>query len=123
MELGCFSVSLAVKDIGPLKQFHERLRFEVYEGDTVQNWLMMKKGETNMDLFQGMFEKNILTFNPGWDQAAQEQESLTDIRQLKGEFEQQDLEIPHAKLEGPSGRGSFMLFDPDANAILFDQHV
>jgi catechol 2,3-dioxygenase-like lactoylglutathione lyase family enzyme len=123
MELGCFSVSLTVKDLEASRQFYEKLGFEVYAGDASQNWLMMKKGEINIGLFQGMFEKNILTFNPGWDHAAQELESFTDIRQLKREFEQQGLEITNATLEGPSGRGSFMLVDPDGNPILFDQHV
>lgn len=123
MELGCFSVSLTVKDLEVSKKFYEKLGFEVYAGDAAQNWLMMKKGETNIGLFQGMFEKNILTFNPGWDHAAQELETFPDIRQLKRKFEEQGLELSNATFEGPSGRGSFMLVDPDGNPILFDQHV
>jgi predicted enzyme related to lactoylglutathione lyase len=123
MELGCFSVSLTVKDLEASKLFYEKLGFEVYAGDAAQNWLMMKNGEVNIGLFQGMFDKNILTFNPGWDHAAQPLESFTDVRQLKEQFEEQGLEVTNAELEGPSGRGSFMLMDPDDNSILFDQHV
>lgn len=123
MELGCFSVSLTVKDLEASKQFYEKLGFAVYAGDATQNWLMMKNGEINIGLFQGMFDKNILTFNPGWDHAAQELDSFTDIRQLKNGFEEQGLEVTNATLDGPSGRGSFMLLDPDGNPILFDQHV
>ncbi|MGD8604712.1 MAG: VOC family protein [Anaerolineales bacterium] len=123
MELGCFSVSLTVKDLEASKQFYQKLGFEVYAGDAAQNWLMMKNGEINIGLFQGMFDKNILTFNPGWNNSALPLESFTDVRQLKDRFEEQGLEVTSATLEGPSGRGSFMLMDPDGNPVLFDQHV
>lgn len=123
MELGCFSVSLTVKDLEASKQFYQKLGFEVYAGDAAHNWLLMKNNEVNIGLFQDMFNKNILTFNPGWDNAAQELESFTDIRQLKDRLEEQGLQITNAELDGPSGRGSFMLHDPDGNPILFDQHV
>ena len=123
MELGCFSVSLTVKDLEASKQFYEKLGFEVYAGDASQNWLMMKNKEINIGLFQGMFEKNILTFNPGWDHAAQPVDSFTDVRQLQQTLKDNGLELVSEVSEGESGPGSFTLLDPDGNPILFDQHV
>lgn len=123
MELGCFSVSLTVNDLEASRQFYEKLGFEVYAGDTAQNWLMMKNHAINIGLFQGMFDKNILTFNPGWDHAAQPREPFTDIRQLQQELMQKGLEPVEEVDESGSGPASFMIFDPDGNPILFDQHV
>jgi catechol 2,3-dioxygenase-like lactoylglutathione lyase family enzyme len=123
MELGNFSVSLTVKDLGVSKQFYQKLGFEVFAGDASQNWLMMKNGEVNLGLFQGMFDKNILTFNPGWDHAAQAVDSFTDVRQLQQALKDKGLELVSEVSEGDSGPGSFTLLDPDGNPILFDQHV
>jgi catechol 2,3-dioxygenase-like lactoylglutathione lyase family enzyme len=123
MELGCFSVSLTVKDLEVSKQFYQKLGFEVYAGDAAQNWLMMKNGDVNIGLFQGMFDKNILTFNPGWDQAAQPVDSFTDVRQLQQSLKDKGLELASEVDGSQSGPASFMLMDPDGNPILFDQHV
>lgn len=123
MKLGAFSVSLAVKDIKKSKQFYEALGFSVFGGDQSQNWLIMKNGDHVIGLFQGMFEKNILTFNPGWDQDCSTLDSFTNVRQLHKEFKEKGLATQEEALEGDSGPGSFSVIDPDGNAILFDQHV
>ncbi len=123
MDLGAFSISLAVKDIQASKQFYEVLGFEVFGGDISQNWLILKNGDCVIGLFQGMFEKNILTFNPGWDSNAQELASYTDVRQLQRQLKQQGLELVSEADESTSGPGSLMLVDPDGNPILIDQHV
>ena len=123
MDLGAFSISLAVKDINASKQFYEKLGFEVFGGDISQNWLILKNGDYVIGLFQGMFEKNILTFNPGWDSSAQELASYTDVRQLQRQLKQQGLELVSEVDERSSGPASFMLVDPDGNPVLFDQHV
>ena len=122
MELGAFSVSLAVKDIEASKQFYEKLGFTVFMGDQSQNWLIMKNGEHVIGLFQGMFDKNILTFNPGWDQNGKNVEPFTDIRELRKQLEAAGVEVFNANLDGPDSRGSLMIRDPDGNAILLDQH-
>ena len=123
MELGAFSVSLTVKDIDASKSFYEKLGFQVYHGDAAQNWLILKNGDHIIGLFQDMFEKNILTFNPGWDQDANELETYTDIRELQKHLKAQGIEIPGEIEEATTGPASFMIFDPDGNPILFDQHV
>ena len=123
MNLGNFSVSLAVKDIGPSKEFYEKLGFEVFGGDISQNWLIMKNGDHAIGLFQGMFENNILTFNPGWDSNAQELDTYTDVRELQRSLKAKGVELISEADEGTSGPASFMLVDPDGNTILFDQHV
>jgi lactoylglutathione lyase len=123
MDLGAFSISLAVKDINASKQFYEKLGFEVFGGDISQNWLILKNGDCVIGLFQGMFEKNILTFNPGWDSNAQELASYTDVRQLQRQLKQQGLELVSEAGQSTSGPGSLMLVDPDGNPILIDQHV
>lgn len=123
MDLGAFSISLAVKDIKASKQFYEKLGFEEFHGDISQNWLILKNGDCVIGLFQGMFEKNILTFNPGWDSNAQELASYTDVRQLQRQLKQQGLELVSEADESTSGPGSLMLVDPDGNPILIDQHV
>ncbi len=121
-KLGAFSISLNVKDIQVSKEFYEKLGFEVFGGGLAQRYLIMKSGDTLIGLFQGMFEKNILTFNPGWDVNAQPLESFDDIRALQQEFQSKGLEIENAIPAGTSGPASFLLTDPDGNPILFDQH-
>jgi predicted lactoylglutathione lyase len=123
MDLGAFSISLAVKDIGASKEFYEKLGFEVFGGDITQNWLIMKNGDHVIGLFQGMFEKNILTFNPGWDQNTHTLDTYTDVRELQRNFKKQGVELLSEADESTSGPASFMVADPDGNPILFDQHV
>jgi catechol-2,3-dioxygenase len=123
MELGAFSISLAVKDLAASKDFYQKLGFEVFAGEATQNWLIMKNGETTIGLFHGMFDKNMLTFNPGWDSDARELEAFTDLRQLQRHLIEQDVQLVSQADESTSGPGSFMVMDPDGNPILFDQHV
>jgi catechol 2,3-dioxygenase-like lactoylglutathione lyase family enzyme len=123
MELGAFSISLAVKDLEVSKVFYEKLGFEVFHGDASQNWLIMKNGEHTIGLFQGMFEKNILTFNPGWDSDARELDTYTDVRELQRQLKELGLELITEADETTSGPASFMIADPDGNPILVDQHV
>lgn len=123
MELGNFSVSLAVKDVETSKRFYEKLGFTVFTGDQTQNWLIMKNGEAIIGLFQGMFEKNILTFNPGWNRDAQPLKAFTDVRELQRQLKGLDIELISEADEGSSGPASFMMVDPDGNTILIDQHV
>ena len=123
MELGAFSVSLNVKDIEVSKSFYEKLGFQVFAGDAAQNWLIMKNGDHIIGLFQGMFEKNILTFNPGWDQNGNTLASFTDVRELQQELKAQGLNIETEADESTTGPASFMVIDPDGNPILIDQHV
>ena len=123
MDLGAFSVSLAVKDIEASRRFYEKLGFSVFHGDQAQNWLIMKNGGHVIGLFQGMFEKNILTFNPGWTQDAQALPQYTDVRELQRRLKTQGVPMITEADEGPSGPASFMIADPDGNTILFDQHV
>ncbi|MDA0734575.1 MAG: VOC family protein [Chloroflexi bacterium] len=122
MDLGSFSVSLAVKNLETSKQFYEKLGFESFGGDPQQNWLILKNGDHVLGLFQGMFEKNILTFNPGWDQNANELDSFTDVRELQQELKNQGLILIGEADESSTGPASFMLSDPDGNQILIDQH-
>lgn len=123
MELGNFSVSLAVKDIEVSKQFYEKLGFTVFMGDQSQNWLIMKNGEHAIGLFQGMFDKNILTFNPGWSSDAQHLGEFTDIRDLQRTLKERGVNIITEADESSTGPASFMIADPDGNTILVDQHV
>ena len=123
MELGAFSVSLNVKDLEASKSFYEKLGFEAFGGDASQNWLILKSGDHVLGLFQGMFEKNILTFNPGWDQDADTLDAFTDVRDIKKELKTRGLKIENESEETASGPASFMLTDPDGNPILIDQHV
>lgn len=123
MDLGAFSVSLAVRDLDVSRDFYERLGFEVFMGDATQQWLIMKNGDHVIGLFQGMFDKNILTFNPGWDSNARELEAYTDVRELQRRFRERGLELVDEADEGTSGPASFMVIDPDGNPVLFDQHV
>lgn len=123
MELGAFSVSLAVKDIKQSRVFYEKLGFTVFHGDQSQNWLIMKNGDHTIGLFQGMFDKNILTFNPGWSSDAQQLESFTDVRELQRHLKDHGVEFMTEADEETNGPGSFMIVDPDGNTILVDQHV
>ena len=123
MDLGCFSISLSVKNLQKSKSFYEKLGFKVYAGEESHNFLIMKNGSTNIGLFQDMFEGNILTFNPGWDQNANGVESFTDVRELHKRFKSLDIEINEESISGESGPSSFSILDPDGNSILFDQHV
>ena len=123
MQLGAFSISLAVKDIKASKDFYEKFGFQVFHGDITQNWLILKNDDTTIGLFQGMFENNILTFNPGWDSDANELEKFTDIRQLQGQLRELGLKFENEADEDTTGPASFVALDPDGNPILVDQHV
>ena len=123
MELGNFSVSLAVKDIQASKVFYEKLGFTAFMGNQSQNWLIMKNGDHAIGLFQGMFDKNILTFNPGWNQDAQQISDFTDIRDLQRQLKERGLKMISEADESTTGPASFMIVDPDGNTILVDQHV
>ena len=123
MELGAFSVSLAVKDIEASKHFYQKLGFTVFMGDQSQDWLIMKNGDHAIGLFQGMFEKNILTFNPGWNSDAQPLGEFTDVRELQRRLKASGVTMISEADEGTTGPASFMIADPDGNTILFDQHV
>jgi lactoylglutathione lyase len=123
MELGAFSISLAVKDIGASKAFYEKLGFAVSAGDATQNWLILKNGPHAIGLFQGMFEKNILTFNPGWDSDASKLKTFTDIRDLQRKLKAQGVQLTSEADETSTGPASFTTVDPDGNPILVDQHV
>ena len=123
MELGAFSVSLSVSNIEESKVFYQKLGFEMVGGDQSQNWLILKNGDHKIGLFQGMFEGNIMTFNPGWNQNCKTLESFTDVRELLKEFEAQGVNIIQKSISGESGPSSFSIKDPDGNSILIDQHV
>jgi catechol 2,3-dioxygenase-like lactoylglutathione lyase family enzyme len=124
MKLGAFSISLTVKDLEASKSFYEKLGFSVFGGDAAQNWLIMKNGDHHIiGLFQGMFENNILTFNPGWDQNANKLESFTDVRDLQRALKAQGIQMQTEADENTSGPASFVIVDPDGNPILVDQHV
>lgn len=123
MNTGAFSISLAVKNIENSKNFYEKLGFTVFGGDQSENWLILKNGDHVIGLFQDMFENNILTFNPGWDNAAQPLSEFTDIRLLQKQLKADGLEFISEADVNTSGPASFMLSDPDGNMIMFDQHV
>jgi lactoylglutathione lyase len=123
MNLGAFSISLSVKDIEASKAFYEKLGFKVFLGDITQNWLIMKNSDHIIGLFQGMFEKNLLTFNPGWDQNAQKLETYTDVRELQRRLKAQGVVFLSKADESTAGPASFMVVDPDGNPILVDQHL
>lgn len=122
MKLGAFSVSLNVKDIHKSKEFYENLGFQTLGGDITQNWLIMKNENTVIGLFQGMFDNNILTFNPGWDQNAQNLDSFTDVRKIQKQLKEKGIKILTEAEESGEGPAHFVLEDPDGNQILFDQH-
>ncbi|WP_085992239.1 VOC family protein [Oceanobacillus senegalensis] len=122
MKLGAFSVSLNVKDIHRSKEFYEGLGFKTFGGDIKQNWLIMKNQQTVIGLFQGMFEKNILTFNPGWDNNAENLEDFTDIRELQKELKKKGFKLIQEANESTEGPAFITIEDPDGNPILIDQH-
>jgi catechol 2,3-dioxygenase-like lactoylglutathione lyase family enzyme len=123
MKLGVFSLSLSVKDIHASKAFYEKLGFTTFGGNIDQKWLILKNDQCIIGLFQGMFEKNMLTFNPGWDVNASKLESFTDIREIQKELKAQGIVLDSEADENTSGPGSIVLTDPDGNPILLDQHV
>jgi predicted enzyme related to lactoylglutathione lyase len=123
MELGAFSISLTVKDIEASKAFYEKFGFKSFGGDLSQNWLIMKNGDHIIGLFQGMFEKNILTFNPGWDQNANKLDSFTDVRDIQRQLKAQGVELMSEAEENTTGPASLIAVDPDGNPVLIDQHV
>jgi catechol 2,3-dioxygenase-like lactoylglutathione lyase family enzyme len=122
MQLGAFSVSLAVKDIAASRTFYETLGFAAVMGDASNGWLILRNGDTVIGLFQGMFERNVLTFNPGWDQHAQPLEPFTDVRELQRRLRAQGMAFTMEADESTTGPASFMVLDPDGNPILVDQH-
>lgn len=123
MELGAFSVSLAVKDLVASKAFYEHLGFTPFHGEAAQGWLILRNGDVVIGLFQGMFERNSLTFNPGWDNEANALGSFTDVRELQRELKAKGVEFVAEVDESGSGPGSFVVVDPDGNPIIVDQHV
>jgi catechol 2,3-dioxygenase-like lactoylglutathione lyase family enzyme len=123
MDLGTFSISLAVKDIQASKAFYEKLGFRAFAGDLSQNWLIMKNRQHAIGLFQGMFDRNILTFNPGWDHNAQKLETFTDVRDVQRQLKAQGVQLATEADERTTGPASVMVVDPDGNPILLDQHV
>ena len=123
MELGAFSISLAVKDLAASRSFYEKLGFGAFAGDADQNWLILKNGSHVIGLFQGMFDKNSLTFNPGWDQSAEPLDSFTDVRELQRRLKAQGVELQTEADETTTGPAYIVLADPDGNPILVDQHV
>ena len=123
MRLGAFSVSLAVKDLAASRSFYEQLGFTTMGGDADHGWLILRNGSTTIGLFQGMFEKNILTFNPGWDQDANALESFTDVREVQAKLEAAGIELTTRADPDSTGPAHIILSDPDGNVIMLDQHV
>ncbi|MEM8541347.1 MAG: VOC family protein [Pseudomonadota bacterium] len=122
MQLGAFSISLSVKDITSSYDFYVKLGFEKAGGNIDENWLIMRNGDHVIGLFQGMFEGNLMTFNPGWDQQSNNLEEFTDVGTLQRELKDRGISIPDEMAEQEHGPKSFMISDPDGNQILFDQH-
>ncbi|MEQ6125107.1 VOC family protein [Pseudotenacibaculum sp. MALMAid0570] len=123
MNLGAFSMSLNVKDIQASKEFYEALGFHVFAGKVERNYLIMKNGNALIGLFQGMFQQNILTFNPGWDENAQKLDSFTDVREIQKHLKENGIKLQKEADESTSGPASAVVLDPDGNAVLIDQHV
>ena len=123
MELGAFSISLAVEDLEASRDFYENFGFEVVGGDPSQNWQILRNGDHTIGLFQGMFEQNILTFNPGWDRNANPLDTFTDVRELQRRLKEAGVRLVNEADENSTGPASFVALDPDGNPILVDQHV
>lgn len=123
MTLGSFSISLAVKDIRASRDFYVTLGFEEAGGDIDQNWLILRNGDTVIGLFQGMFEKNALTFNPGWNQQCEKLDAFEDVRAMQARLKAAGIEVGEDIEAGSQGPAHFMITDPDGNPILIDQHV
>jgi len=121
MKLGAFSISLSVKDIAASRAFYEKLGFVQFGGDQEQKWLILKNGETTLGLFEGMFPRNMLTFNPGWDQSAQNLDDFDDVRAIEKSLLEAGVKLD-SRTDGEQGPASIMLTDPDGNPILIDQH-
>jgi catechol 2,3-dioxygenase-like lactoylglutathione lyase family enzyme len=122
-QLGAFSISLAVKDLAASRAFYEKLGFSMTNGDPAQNWVVLRNGSIVIGLFQGLFERNMLTFNPGWNQQAQPITPFTDVRELQRQLTAAGVEFTVRADESSTGPAYFMLIDPDGNPILVDQHV
>ncbi len=123
MELGAFSISLAVEDLQASKSFYEKFGFAVVGGEASENWLILRNGDATIGLFHGMFDKNILTFNPGWDGSAEKLAEFTDVRELQRRLKADGVQLVSEADESARGPGSFIAIDPDGNPILVDQHV
>lgn len=123
MKLGAFSLSLSVRDINASKLFYENLGFTAFAGSLEKNYLIMKNGNALIGLFQGMFENNILTFNPGWDENAALVEQFDDVREIQRQLKSKGIKIESEADESTSGPASFIMYDPDGNAVFIDQHV
>ena len=123
MKLGCFSISLSVKDLQASKEFYQNLGFEVYAGQEEHNYLILKNGNSIIGIFQGMFEGNIITFNPGWDQNANKVEPFDDVRDIQKHLKSKGIEMNREADETSSGPASAVVIDPDGNVVLLDQHV
>ena len=123
MKLGAFSVSLTVKDIAASRAFYEKLGFKSVMGEPAQNWLIMRNGETTIGMFQGMFERNMLTFNPGWTSQCETLKEFEDVRKIQRKLKAAGVKLTSEADEATKGPASFTLVDPDGNPILFDQHV
>lgn len=123
MKLGAFSISLAVKDLEKSKEFYEKLGFTVFAGNAEMNYLILKNESTVIGIFQGMFEENLMTFNPGWDQNAQNLDTFEDVRAIQQELKSKGIEMITEADENSNGPASCMITDPDGNVILLDQHV
>lgn len=123
MQLGGFSVGLAVQDLAASMEFYRKLGFTQYAGDPAQNWVIMKNGDTNIGLFKGILEKNVLIFNPGWDQNANPLETFTDVRELQRQLKGQGVPFATEADEDTSGPASCIVIDPDGNPVYLDQHV
>ena len=122
MQLGAFSISLAVKDIAASREFYQKLGFSPFAGDPSQGWQILRNGDVVIGLFQGMFERNILTFNPGWDQGAQPVDPFTDVRELQRRLRAEGVSFMTEADESTTGPASFVIVDPDGNPVLVDQH-
>ncbi len=123
MKLGAFSISLSVKNLKASKEFYEKLGFTQFGGDESMNYLIMKNEKTLIGLFHEMFENNILTFNPGWDQEAKTLESFDDVREIQADLKSKGIQFAQEADPASTGPASFLVFDPDGNGILIDQHV
>lgn len=123
MKLGAFSISLSVKNLEVSKEFYENMGFKVFAGDLSRHYLIMKNGDSLIGLFQGMFENNILTFNPGWDSNAKSLDEFDDVREIQKNLKNAGIKLEREADEASKGPASITFFDPDGNAILIDQHV
>ena len=123
MDIGAFTMSLTVQDLASSRAFYEKLGFTIVGGDASQNWLVMKNGDHKIGLFQGMFEKNMLTFSPGWDSNGQPLDTFTDVRELQRQLKAKGVEFVSEADETTTGPASFIVLDPDGNPILFDQYI